>query len=380
MAHHTGKLLFDEPPIAVAPTLVRLLGMGAALFLQQLHYFLAQKAKNPAANSTWFIDQRYWVRWSMEEIMRQVPIGKSAAPYKKVIAELRQLGILLVEQHAKEAWQRTNYYAIDVDVLQQFLEENGSVGSSVRNPSDRNGSPKSLDGNSTVRSCSRISADLQTEITTETSAKNSTTDEGPHVDRSGESDLDTGSGGGGDVTVLILSDAAETFRPLVELAVQGIDPIVGQQVADDFSSRLAKVQSGAARPLADERRWLLALVDSFREGRYQPSGGLAIAAERTRKRAATAQHEDADAQRREQEEIARRLAANRIEEAQKRLTGMPAPDLIRLHEIAGGRAGSDKTRRAVRDAIERRTLPTSGLIPNLIVAALHELPRAENMP
>lgn len=120
MSHST--LLFDEPPIAFSPTLARCLGLHEAILLQQIHYWLQHKLRDPARYHDYFIDNRYWVKWNMKEMMERVPLGKSADPYKRTIKVLREQSILLVEQHWKSRYINTNFYSIHYQNLDSRVE------------------------------------------------------------------------------------------------------------------------------------------------------------------------------------------------------------------------------------------------------------------
>lgn len=121
MNHST--LLYDEPPIALSPTLARTIGLPEAVFLQQLHYWLAHKARDPARYKDYFISGRPWVKWTREELMQQVPLGRSTEPHKRVIRVLKELDILLVEQHLRSNWNQSNFYSIDYAALDALLQQ-----------------------------------------------------------------------------------------------------------------------------------------------------------------------------------------------------------------------------------------------------------------
>lgn len=122
MSSGTGQLLFDEPPIAVSPSLIRSLGLPEAVLLQQVHFRIWCKRNEPAQYVSHFIDGRYWVHWSLAELQKAVPLGGSSQdPYKRVIKRLKLLGILLVEQHRRSEWNRTNWYSISYESLHSFL-------------------------------------------------------------------------------------------------------------------------------------------------------------------------------------------------------------------------------------------------------------------
>ncbi len=120
MSHST--LLFDEPPIAFSPTLARCLGLHEAILLQQIHYWLQHKLRDPSRYQDYFIQNRYWVKWNMQEMMEHVPLGKSPDPYKRTIKALREQSIMLVAQHWKSRYINTNFYSIHYQNLASRIE------------------------------------------------------------------------------------------------------------------------------------------------------------------------------------------------------------------------------------------------------------------
>lgn len=134
MNHST--LLYDEPPIALSPTLARTIGLPEAVFLQQLHYWLAHKARDPARYKDYFIGGRPWVKWTQEELMQQVPLGRSTEPHKRVIRVLKELNILQVEQHLRTNWNQSNFYTLNYAALQEYLDQRLSRQSSPVNNAD----------------------------------------------------------------------------------------------------------------------------------------------------------------------------------------------------------------------------------------------------
>lgn len=55
--------------------------------------------------------------------MQQVPLGRSNEPHKRVIRVLKELDILLVEQHLRSAWNQSNFYTIDYAALDALLQQ-----------------------------------------------------------------------------------------------------------------------------------------------------------------------------------------------------------------------------------------------------------------
>lgn len=122
-----NKFIVDEPPLLVFRSLVRALGLPEATFLQQLHYWLHLKSRSPDRYADHFIDGRYWVHWTYEEMRAEIPLGTSSLDtHKRVVGLLRAHGILLVEHHGS-AWDRTNWYSISYEALQRFLRKDSSA-------------------------------------------------------------------------------------------------------------------------------------------------------------------------------------------------------------------------------------------------------------
>ena len=107
-----AALLYNEPPIAVSPTLCRLLGLPEAVFLQQLHFRLQLKRSDPKTYEKYRVDGLDWVYWTQQQLIVEIPLGRTADTHKRVIKRLRALGVLLVRQLRVADWDRTNFYQI----------------------------------------------------------------------------------------------------------------------------------------------------------------------------------------------------------------------------------------------------------------------------
>jgi hypothetical protein len=125
-------LLYNEPPVAVSPTLATALGLPAAAFLQQLHYWLEEKRANPAKYADSFANGHAWVYDSAEKWVAKMPYLGSVATFKRMLADLRKLGILVVERHNKKGFDKTSWYRIDKDQLDLIVRIKMSQ------PSDQN--------------------------------------------------------------------------------------------------------------------------------------------------------------------------------------------------------------------------------------------------
>lgn len=116
------SLLYNEPPIAVSPTLAKELGLNAAVFLQQLHYWTEEKSRNRDRYKDSFQGGYFWVYNSIEEWLKQLPFLGSKATFKRLLAELQEKGILVIECHNKAGFDKTNWYRINYLRLEQITK------------------------------------------------------------------------------------------------------------------------------------------------------------------------------------------------------------------------------------------------------------------
>ncbi len=109
-----SKLLINESPLQVQPSLAMAIGLNEAIFLQQLHYWLgASKFKR---------NDRVWVYNTYPEWLLQLKY-MSLATLKRTIKSLKEQKLILVERFDKAKSNQVNFYAIDYDIL-AIVEEN----------------------------------------------------------------------------------------------------------------------------------------------------------------------------------------------------------------------------------------------------------------
>lgn len=109
-----SKLLINESPLQVQPSLAMAIGLNEAIFLQQLHYWLgASKYKK---------DDRIWIYNTYPEWLLQLKY-MSLATLKRTIKSLKEQRLILVERFDKSKSNQVNFYSIDYDIL-CIIEEN----------------------------------------------------------------------------------------------------------------------------------------------------------------------------------------------------------------------------------------------------------------
>ena len=110
---NSSKLLIDESPLQFQPSLACAIGVNEAIFLQQLHYWLKR--------SNHFIEGRYWIYKTVKEWNEDTFPFWSNATTKRVITSLRNQKVLIVSRFNRAGFDKTNWYSIDYDSLNQLV-------------------------------------------------------------------------------------------------------------------------------------------------------------------------------------------------------------------------------------------------------------------
>ena len=103
-----SKLLIDEPPLIVLPSLAAAIGLSEAILLQQIHYWLRQGGH--------VRDGRRWIYNSYPQWAAQLPFWKEGA-IRRILEHLRARGLLLTGNYNASPLDRTIWYTIDYDAL-----------------------------------------------------------------------------------------------------------------------------------------------------------------------------------------------------------------------------------------------------------------------
>ena len=108
----SSKLLFNDPPLVVSPSLaVAVKSVDEAIVLQQVHYWLQTAGKER--------DGRLWIYNSVKEWQAQFPFW-SEKSIRRIIDSLREKGLLLTANYNKLPMDRTLWYSIDYDKLSTY--------------------------------------------------------------------------------------------------------------------------------------------------------------------------------------------------------------------------------------------------------------------
>lgn len=167
-----NKLLFDEHPLIVLPSLVKRLGsVERALVLQQIHWLL-QRPKSGIDR-----DGFHWVWGSYAEWCEDYfPFWQPSA-LRRHIVWLEEQGYLVSAQYGRDQWDRTKYYRIEYSCL---YDENEISIVDDHSPSMANNDPLSMVDDHAL---SMVDHDLPS--LTETSTESTTEKKEPDINTAG---------------------------------------------------------------------------------------------------------------------------------------------------------------------------------------------------
>jgi len=142
-----SKLLIQEPPLQVLPTLAKTIGLNGAIVIQQLHYWL----ENPKIGRV--VDGEKWVDNSYAEWQENFPFW-SVATIKRIFADLEESGFVISGQFDKSDWSQRKSYRIVYETLDSINLTQSSV-------SNRAALNKELTETTTETAANAASLDVQ---------------------------------------------------------------------------------------------------------------------------------------------------------------------------------------------------------------------------
>lgn len=111
--------LFDEQPILANKTLAKELGLNEALVLQQINYWIEINKKS--GNN--YVDGKYWTYNSIRAWQEKDFDYMSIDTVKRTFAKLEKMGFLLVGNFNKDPRDKTKWYTINEERLNQLYFE-----------------------------------------------------------------------------------------------------------------------------------------------------------------------------------------------------------------------------------------------------------------
>ena len=113
------EFLMDEHPMIVERSLARIIGVNEAIVIQQIHYWLVKNKENNIN----FKEGRYWTFNSMQKWHDEVFDFWSESTLRRIFTSLEKKGILIVGNFNKMGFDRTKWYSIDYDKLNEIADE-----------------------------------------------------------------------------------------------------------------------------------------------------------------------------------------------------------------------------------------------------------------
>ena len=103
-----SKLLIDDYPIQVLPTLAKEIGLNEAIVLQQMHYWLNMSKHD--------YDDKKWIYNSYTKWVLQFPFW-SESTVKRTIGSLEKQNLLYIGNYNKAGFDKTKWYSINYEQL-----------------------------------------------------------------------------------------------------------------------------------------------------------------------------------------------------------------------------------------------------------------------
>ena len=116
-----SKLLIDEPPLIVLPSLAQAIGLEEAIVLQQIHYKL--RLRDPEA--------REWVPCGLQTLVEWCPFLTRRA-VQRIVSSLKDQGLIEVAQRG--AFDRTNWLRVCYEKVLS-IAPNGAIDGAKTVPS-----------------------------------------------------------------------------------------------------------------------------------------------------------------------------------------------------------------------------------------------------
>ena len=106
--NQVSKLLIDDYPIQVLPTLAKEIGLNEAIVLQQMHYWLNMSKHD--------YDDKKWIYNSYTKWVLQFPFW-SESTVKRAIGSLEKQNLLFIGNYNKAGFDKTKWYSINYGEL-----------------------------------------------------------------------------------------------------------------------------------------------------------------------------------------------------------------------------------------------------------------------
>ena len=113
-----SKLLIDEYPLQVLPSLAKAIGLNEAIVLQQIHYWL-RHAKVEHEGKMWIY--KTYAEWKDQDFSFW-----SVDTIKRTVTSLKKQDLLLVSKLSSNSFNRVNHYTVNYDKLAEITLKQAS--------------------------------------------------------------------------------------------------------------------------------------------------------------------------------------------------------------------------------------------------------------
>jgi hypothetical protein len=117
----SGKLLLDEAPLVILPSLARAIGLEAAVVLQQLHFLIRLKIErhreHPEERARDIHDGHVWVWNTYDKWQENYFPFLSVRSLQRIFLNLENTGLILVGNYNDSNLNKTKWYSINYDHL-----------------------------------------------------------------------------------------------------------------------------------------------------------------------------------------------------------------------------------------------------------------------
>ncbi len=115
----TGKLLLDEAPLVILPSLAAAVGLEAAVVLQQLHFLIRIKLErhreHPRESGRDIHDGRIWVWNSYQKWKENYFSFLSVRSLQRIFLNLERKGLIVAGNYNEHNLDKTKWYSVNYD-------------------------------------------------------------------------------------------------------------------------------------------------------------------------------------------------------------------------------------------------------------------------
>lgn len=107
-----SRLLLDDKPLMVLPTLAERVGLNESIILQQLHYWLLESSHQRNGDK--------WIYNTYDDWKKQFSFW-SDKTIRRTITKLKNDGLIITGNYNKKKFDKTNWYRIDYKKLESLM-------------------------------------------------------------------------------------------------------------------------------------------------------------------------------------------------------------------------------------------------------------------